>query len=183
MCPTGTALRPENFSDELSSEYETTSEYRQAFEVIDYDHDGKISGDDLRSFYASISGAGDDEEEIIKAMISVADANKDGYVQYNEFEKFLKERIEKEKAKNQNQKSYGDGGVMEEVFKVMDKDGDGKLGIDDLKTYLRMAGIEVQDDEIKSMIKLGCGDRDGDCRDGVSFDGFLNIFAVHDLLC
>ncbi|XP_021730362.1 calmodulin-like [Chenopodium quinoa] len=163
MCPTGTSLTPASFADE------PTSGFRRAFDVLDFDHDGKISGEDLRSFYTSFSGSGDDEE-MIKAMISVADANKDGYVQYDEFEKIL-ERREKEK---KVEKSYGDGGgVMEEMFKVMDKDGDGILGVNDLKDYLKLAGLEVGDDEIKAMIKLGCGDG----TNGVSFDGFVNIFG------
>ncbi|XP_021774280.1 calmodulin-like [Chenopodium quinoa] len=165
MCPTGTTLTPASFSDE------PTSGFRRAFDVLDFDHDGKISGKDLRSFYSSFSGSGDDEE-MIKAMISVADANKDGYVQYDEFEKILKERREKEKV----EKSYGDGGVMEEMFKVMDKDGDGILGVNDLKDYLKLAGLEVGDDEIKAMIKMGCG-HGGDGTNGVSFDGFVNIFG------
>ncbi|KMT16288.1 hypothetical protein BVRB_3g054380 [Beta vulgaris subsp. vulgaris] len=165
MCPTGTSLPPTNISGEA------TSDFRQAFEVIDVDHDGKISGEDLRSFYAANSGTVDDEE-MIKSMILVADANKDGYVQYDEFERVLN------KGRTRREKSYGDGGVMEEMFKVMDKDGDGKLGVDDLKSYLRLAGIEVVDDEIKAMIKLGCGG--GDERDGVSFNGFLDILAVHE---
>ncbi|KNA18508.1 hypothetical protein SOVF_070110 [Spinacia oleracea] len=164
MCPTGTSLRPSSITDE------PTSEFRRAFEVIDFDHDGKISGEDLRLFYTSFSGSGDDDE-MIKAMISVADANKDGYVQYDEFEKVLKER----RVKGMKEKSYGNGAVMEEVFKVMDKDGDGRLGVNDLSDYLRLAGIEIANDEIKAMIKLGCGG--GDEKDGVSFDGFVNIFG------
>lgn len=109
---------------------------------------------------------------MVKAMITVADANKDGYVQYEEFEGVLKEKSDRGK----KEKSYGDGGVMEEVFKVMDKDGDGRLGVNDLRDYLRFAGIEVGDDEIKAMIKLGCNG--GDERNGVSFDGFVNIFGT-----
>ncbi|KAL2921119.1 Calcium-binding protein CP1 [Bienertia sinuspersici] len=166
MCPTGTSLRPVNITGNPKSEF------RGAFEVIDVDHDGKISGEDLRSFYASFFG--NDEDEMIRAMIAVADANKDGYVQYDEFEKVLKEKKEgKGKENIYADDDNNDSEMMEEVFKVMDKDGDGRLGVDDLKSYLNWAGIKVNDDEVNAMIMLGCNE--GDVKDGVSFYGFIDI--------
>ena len=62
---------------------------------------------------------------------------------------------------------------MKDVFKVMDKDGDGRLSYGDLKSYMDSAGLAVTDDEIKSMIRLA----GGDLNDGVSFDGLLKIFG------
>lgn len=171
MCPTGTSLAPAK----------STSEFRRAFDVIDADHDGKISGDDLRRFYANVTGAGDGgDEELIKAMISVADANKDGFVQFDEFERVLKvQNWHDGKNGGKEERCYGEGGVMVEVFKVMDQDGDGRLGLNDLRSYLGRVGLAVGDDEIKAMIRLGGGDE----REGVSFDGLVNILAVHDLVC
>ncbi|KAK9724998.1 hypothetical protein RND81_05G114300 [Saponaria officinalis] len=166
MCPTGTTLNPTQFSGDA------TSDFRQAFAVMDVDHDGKISGDDLRSFYATVSSSGDGgEDDMITAMINVADENKDGFVQYDEFRGVLY------KADVKNRGEEINCGVMEEVFKVIDNDGDGKLGFDDLRNYLKLIGVNVVgDDEINAMIKLG----GGDVCDGVSFDGFLNILALHD---
>ncbi|KAI3690905.1 hypothetical protein L2E82_49117 [Cichorium intybus] len=147
MCPTGTTLWPaRNISD-----------LRSAFEVLDADRDGKISREDLKTSYA------DADDEVIVTMMTVADYNKDGYVEYDEFEKVLR---------SDNSRS---GGVMEDVFKAMDRDGDGKVGYGDLASYLTSAGFEVNDDEIKAM--LGLGGVDGDS-DGVTFDGFLKILAV-----
>lgn len=50
--------------------------------------------------------------------------------------------------------------VMEDVFNDMDRDGDGKVGYGDLCSYLDSAGIQVNDDDIKAMVRLGCGDDD-----------------------
>jgi calmodulin len=149
MCPTGTSLRPGTRKPHL----------RSAFDVLDADNDGKISREDLKTFYG---GATDDET--IGTMISAADSNKDGFVEYEEFENVLGRKKSEE---NQNR-------VMEEVFRAMDKDGDGKVGHEDLKSYLGWAGLEVSDDEINAMIKLGGGDDFG----GVTYDGFLKILAV-----
>ncbi|KAH9624710.1 hypothetical protein KSS87_015609 [Heliosperma pusillum] len=137
MCPTRTTLRLKPITND------DTSEFRRAFAVMDADHDGKISTDDLRVFYAA-AGDNEGEDDMIKAMINVADANKDGFVQYDEFEGML----------SNVKKSESDNGVMEELFRVMDNDGDGRLGFDDLRSYLKLVGISVNDDEIKAMIKL-----------------------------
>ncbi|KAI3737882.1 hypothetical protein L2E82_27897 [Cichorium intybus] len=148
MCPTGTSLPPARKPADL----------RSAFDILDVDRDGKISHDDLKIFYAD---AGD---EIIGTMMTVADLNKDGYVEYEEFENVLR-----------TNKNGFSSCVMEDVFNDMDRDGDGKVGPDDLRSYLSSAGIDVNDEDIKAMVSLGCG---GDDNDGVTFEGFLKILAI-----
>ncbi|KAH7857100.1 hypothetical protein Vadar_009004 [Vaccinium darrowii] len=151
MCPTGTALRPEIA--------ECRFELRSAFDVLDVDHDGKISRDDLRSIYGSTEGGGA-SEEVIEEMITAADANENGYVEYEEFEGVWELRS---------------NGVMEEAFRVMDRDGDGRVGHEDLRSYLKWAGFDdASDEDIKAMIKLGGGDE----THGVTFDGLLKILSV-----
>ncbi|PON64934.1 Parvalbumin [Parasponia andersonii] len=148
MCPSGRTL--------------TTSGpgFRSAFEVLDADRDGKISGDDLRAFYAGFSSSGADERTI-RSMMRAADSNRDGFVEYDEFERVLG-------------CGGGGGGVMEEVFKVMDKDGDGRLSHQDLKSYMESAGFPAGDEDIKAMIALGGGND----KEGVSYQGWLKILAV-----
>ncbi|KAB1213825.1 Squidulin [Morella rubra] len=157
MCPSGTAQRAAS---------SVRSDLRPAFDVLDADHDGKISRDDLRMFYAGFSSRGADEEDI-KSMISVADLNRDGFVGYDEFESVLGAR------RGSTQQGRG-GGVMEDVFRMMDKDGDGMLSREDLKSYMEWAGFSVSDEDIRAMIALGGGDKKG----GVSYDGLLKILAV-----
>ena len=100
---------------------------------------------------------------MIGTMISVADTNKDGFVEYDEFERVL----------DGDGGGGGGGGVMEDVFKVMDRDGDGKLGLEDLKSYMSWAGFSATEEDIKAMIRLGGGDETR----GVSYDGLLKILA------
>ncbi|CAI9771106.1 unnamed protein product [Fraxinus pennsylvanica] len=155
MCPSGTA----------SGRRETTGKpnLRSAFDVLDVDSDGKISQDDLRAFYGGFSGPGDSNEDDIKSMISMADLNEDGFVEYEEFEKVV----------NGKNGRNGRRGVMEDAFRVMDKDGDGKVGREDLKSYLKWAGFEACDEDVEAMIRLAGGDEN----DGVSFQGLLKVLA------
>jgi calmodulin len=154
MCPSGRTLRPQP----------PTTDFRPAFDILDTDCDGKISGDDLRSFYATTSGGGV-SADAIGAMMSVAHTNMDGFVEYEEFERVV--------SGNNEKKPLGCG-AMEDVFKVMDRDGDGKLSHEDLKNYMNWAGFAATDEEINAMIKLGGGDQNG----GVSFDGLIRILAL-----
>lgn len=139
----------------------SASHFRPAFHVLDADHDGKISHDDLRAFYAGVGGEGDD---VIGAMMTLADTNKDGFVEYEEFERVV----------SAERKPVGYCGAMEDVFRVMDKDGDGKLSHHDLKTYMACAGFPATDNDINAMIRFGGGDQNG----GVTFDGLLRILAL-----
>ncbi|KAF6152868.1 hypothetical protein GIB67_011339 [Kingdonia uniflora] len=153
MCPSKTQF-PESTM--------TMSDIQSAFQILDIDHDGKISKDDLQTFYTWFTNASEDD---IGSMISVADSNKDGYVEFHEFEKVVKTTTV----------SSTVDWVMEDMFKVMDGDGDGKVGVEDLRRYLSLAGICVNEEDIKVMIKLGGGDEKG----GVCYDGFLKILAVN----
>ncbi|RAL47431.1 hypothetical protein DM860_013396 [Cuscuta australis] len=162
MCPTGTTTGLFRLGETSNK----PSTLRSAFQVLDVDHDGKISRHDLLTFYADFSVAGpSSEDDLVGAMISVADLNKDGFVEYDEFEKVVAGRPQ---MKNE---------VMEEVFKAMDRDGDGQVGLQDLKTYLDFAGLPADDEDLKAMIKLG-GGYDNRGGGGVTFQGFCNILAL-----
>ncbi|KAL4291144.1 hypothetical protein GQ457_14G009810 [Hibiscus cannabinus] len=158
MCPSERNLnRPDNGF--------LASDFRSAFEILDVNRDGKINKEDLRRFYAGFSNGFNDDDEMIGTMISLADLNRDGFMEYEEFVCVL--RGHKKKVPS----GYG---VMEDVFRVMDKDGDERLSHQDLKSSMYWVGFPVSDEDIKAMIRLGSGDG-GNC---VTFDGLLKILAV-----
>jgi calmodulin len=137
---------------------------RPAFDVLDADRDGRISRDDLKSFYANTGGATSDDD--IAAMIAAADADRDGFVQYHDFEGLLAPASTKGTAAAATS-------AMEDAFRLMDRDGDGKVGFEDLKAYLGWAGMPVDDDEVRVMISVA-GDGDG----GVGLQALARILAV-----
>ncbi|KAJ6432087.1 hypothetical protein OIU84_019362 [Salix udensis] len=80
----------------------------------------------------------DADDDVIGSMMSVADFNKDGFVEYAEFERVLDGFSENKKSSSSTRSTFG---VMEDVFRVMDKDGDGKLSADDLKSYMQWGRV------------------------------------------
>ncbi|KAK8489309.1 hypothetical protein V6N12_064000 [Hibiscus sabdariffa] len=155
MCPSERNLnRPDNGF--------LASDFRSAFEILDVNRDGKINKEDLRRFYAGFSNGFNDDDEMIGTMISLADLDRDGFMEYEEFVCVL--RGHKKKVPS----GYG---VMEDVFRVMDKDGDERLSHQDLKSYMNWGPFVSY---IKAMIRLGSGDG-GNC---VTFDRLLKILAV-----
>ncbi|XP_039129367.1 calcium-binding protein CP1 [Dioscorea cayenensis subsp. rotundata] len=159
MCPSGRAPGP------------PASELRRAFDIIDADHDGLISHDDLKAFYSSSSfppSATTDDE--IRSMIYAADANRDGFVEFHEFERVLTVAASSSAVPMPS----GVASMFENAFKVMDRDGDGQVGFGDLKACLGMIGVDVGDEDVRLMMKMGGGNES----DGVDLDALLKILAV-----
>ena len=59
------------------------AELRKAFDVMDANHDGFVTKDELKNL---LKGLGEDvTDEVVDEMISIADANGDGKVEFEEF--------------------------------------------------------------------------------------------------
>ncbi|XP_068663932.1 calcium-binding protein CP1-like [Aristolochia californica] len=143
-----------------------TSVLQPVFDVLDSDRDGKISADDLKTFYGASGAATEDD---IGSMITMADVNKNGYVEFEEFELVVGER------KSSSSSSSPRKAVMEGMFRMMDRDGDGKVGFGDLKDYMAWAGFAASDEDIRAMIRMGGGDEKNG---GVCYEGLMKILAA-----
>ncbi|CAL4930674.1 unnamed protein product [Urochloa decumbens] len=167
MCPTGRYL-----GLDLSAVAGAGGDLRPAFDVLDADRDGRISRDDLKSFYASAgttaAGGRFVDDDDLAAMIAAADADLDGFVQYDEFERLLAGRAAGAAA-------AAGRSAMEDAFRLMDRDGDGKVGFEDLKAYLGWAGMPAADEEVRAMIRVAGG---GDGDEGVGLEALARVLAV-----
>nr|WCF55758.1 calmodulin [Gastrodia elata] len=140
-------------------------EMRPAFDVLDANGDGRISREDLRAFFSS--GYAPASDNVLAAMISAADADKNGFVEFEEFEGVLP----------------GDdvgAGIMEEVFRMMDGDGDGKVGFHDLKRYLSSVGIPADDDDVLDMIRSAASDHSSA---SIGLHDLLRFLSLHPAVC
>lgn len=169
MCPTGRYL-----GLDLSAVAGAGGDLRPAFDVLDADRDGRISREDLKSFYATAGTTAGErfDDEDLAAMIAAADADRDGFVQYDEFERLLAGRA------RADAHAGGAGGrrsAMEDAFRLMDRDGDGKVGFEDLKAYLGWAGMPVADEEVRAMIRVAGG---GNGDEGVGIEALARLLAV-----
>ena len=64
---------------------EQSAELKKAFEVMDANKDGVVTKDELK---ALLKGLGEEvTDEVIDEMISIADENGDGKIQFEEFVK------------------------------------------------------------------------------------------------
>ncbi|KAF7806819.1 calcium-binding protein CP1 [Senna tora] len=158
QCQKSTFLEPPPFLHPQLLKNSLHIVLRPAFDVIDTDRDGKISRSDLRSLFHA---ADEDDDVVVESMMVAADTNGDGFVEYEEFERVVETATG----------ASGAPGIMEEAFRVMDKDGDGKLGREDLKSFMGWAGLAVTEDDIEDMIGVGGGG-------GVSFHGFIRILGL-----
>ncbi|CAN6289650.1 unnamed protein product [Urochloa humidicola] len=169
MCPTGRYL-----GLDLSAVAGAGGDLRPAFDVLDADRDGRISREDLKSFYATAgtTAGGRVDDDDLAAMIAAADADHDGFVQYDEFESLLAGRAAAAAA------AAGGAGrrsAMEDAFRLMDRDGDGKVGFEDLKAYLGWARMPAADEEVRAMIRVAGG---GDGVEGVGIEALARVLAV-----
>lgn len=153
MCPSGRDPRP--------SAAAASPDFRLAFDALDADQDGKISRDDLKAFYSSKPGGPTDEEDIA-SMISAADEDRNGFVDFGEFERVLGRGARRR------------GGIMEDVFRVMDQDRDGRVGFEDLKKYSEWAGMGLGDEDVRAMIRMSGEDES----EGIGFEGLVKILSV-----
>ncbi|KAG0492028.1 hypothetical protein HPP92_005426 [Vanilla planifolia] len=113
-----------------------------AFDVLDSDRDGRISHDDLRAFCSFFAPSPRTTKS--PAMISVADADGSGFIEFEDFRHVLP-----------GGGSHGEGVIMKDAFQMMDRDGDGRVGFDDLKAYLGWAGMPDADDDVREMLRCG----------------------------
>ena len=140
-----------------SIEPEKLAEFKDAFALIDKNNDGAISAKELKEVMVAVGEHTTDEE--VQAMIDHADLDTNGRVDFPEFAKMMKKRME------QNQ--------LLEAFQTFDKDGSGKVSGKELKDVMKNVGEEMSEEQLTAMINEA--DKDGDGH--VNYQEFLKVMA------
>ena len=130
---------------------------RDAFALFDTDGDGSISVKELGKVIRSL-GQNPTDSEIIN-IISKADTNRNGTIEFEEFVVMMSHRM----------KSVSFEDDIRKTFDLFDKNGDGFITFKELRRVLSCLKINLTDGEIDTMLRESDYDRDG----RVSYDEFL----------
>ncbi|KAJ2817468.1 hypothetical protein GGI24_005388 [Coemansia furcata] len=135
------------------------AEYREAFDQLDKDGDGKITAADLKAMLKSVGQNPSDED--IQDMFKELDEDGCGTM---DFEEFL--------AQIQTQAAEcNEDDVAKENFKTFDENGDGFITKSELRKALDKFGMKPSDEDINEMMANADTNKDGH----IDFKEFVKI--------
>lgn len=130
-----------------------------AFQLYDTNRDGTIQTVELVAVLQHFLGKTPTDTQVQRIMDQV-DENKNGTIEYNEFEKMMTQRTKKKK------QHY-------EVFKKYDLDHNGLITRDELTRVLNREGNEFTENEIQEIVKAADADQDG----MINYEEFMAYFC------
>jgi len=137
-------------------------EFREAFAMFDKDGDGSISVSELGTVMRSLGQNPTDHE--LSEMIREADDDNNGSVDFDEFLLLMSRKMTQLDVDQE----------LLEAFSVFDKDGSGFIDQEELTDVLASLGEDLDDEQVKEMMKQA--DKDGDGL--VSFEEFKDIMSA-----
>ncbi|OWF37197.1 Calmodulin [Mizuhopecten yessoensis] len=140
--------------EDLSSDQ--VAEFKEAFDLFDKDGDGKVSAKELGTVMKSL-GQNPTEKELVD-MINEVDSDGNGTIEFEEFLNMM--RVKMNCVDHQDE--------LHQSFKVFDKDGDGSITKEELRSVMTTLGENLTDAELDSM--MAEADLDGDGR--IDFNEF-----------
>ncbi|CAM6039208.1 unnamed protein product [Sphagnum compactum] len=171
---------------------QTLAQMREAFDLLDRDGDGNIMESDLTEFL-QISNLQNKTTSLspdeIKRMIAVADMNGDGAVSFDEFRTLLLQQQQKNTnpfgaatppTRRSTRTSAGGSTYLEDMFRVLDRNGDGVLCSEDLKQVMNtIMGQALSADDLAYMLATASTGRGSSSHDSyVSFQDFVRFMTT-----
>ncbi len=133
---------------------ELITQFREAFEMFDTDKDGAITYQELAKIFIQF-GINLTQQEL-QDMINEVDINRNDTIEYNEYMTLIARRVRDSDLEEEQL----------EAFKIFDKNGDGKISIEELKSVVtiitsNLLDKEITDEEIAHMFRAADKDEDG----------------------
>lgn len=126
---------------------------KEAFELFDKNHDGKISSDELGCVLRSLGLEYKQEE--VDEMIKNADTNENGSVEYDEFLVMMQKFAQHPpNIASMDEKTR-------EAFRVFDLDGNGYIDKNELRQVMTRLGETLSEDDVKEMFREADLNNDG----------------------
>ena len=128
---------------------EQLAEFKEAFGLFDKNGDGTISETELKKIMDSL-GKKLTTAEVHTMMLHV-DTNKNGTIDFQEFLQLMERKT-----------TAGDKeSELRDAFNLFDKNGDGFISAEELKSVMKSVGENMGDTEVEQMIKEADLDGDG----------------------
>jgi len=124
-------------------------EWHAAFKMFDKDQNGHISCEELMTVMRNMSQ--DPTEKEIQEMIAEMDENDSKQIEFHEFCKHMTRKYRNPEQKRDE---------IKEAFKIFDKDGNGFISAQELRTIMTSFGEHLSSEEADEMIE--CADINGD---------------------
>lgn len=128
---------------------EQIQEFRQAFDIMDRDHNGAITVDDLSSVMRAIGQTPTLNE--LQDMIREVDADGNETIDFTEFLALMSRQMRQSDIEAE----------LREAFRIFDRDNDGFITPQELKTLLISLGLDSSAEVIRRMINEADRNRDG----------------------
>jgi calmodulin len=128
---------------------EQIAEFREAFEIFDYDGDGCITIKELGIVMRSL-GQNISETELIE-MITELDENGDGVIEFKEFLFLMTRKMKKAPTEHE----------FLAAFKDFDKDGNGLISSHEFRIVMTRLGHNLSEEQVEEMIREADEDNDG----------------------
>lgn len=128
---------------------EQIQEFRQAFDIMDRDHNGAITVDDLSAVMRAIGQTPTLNE--LQDMIREVDADGNETIDFTEFLALMSRQMRQSDIEAE----------LREAFRVFDRDNDGFITPQELKTLLISLGLDSSAEVIRRMINEADRNRDG----------------------
>ncbi|AEC09928.1 Calmodulin-like protein 12 [Arabidopsis thaliana] len=163
-------------ADKLTDDQIT--EYRESFRLFDKNGDGSITKKELRTVMFSLGK--NRTKADLQDMMNEVDLDGDGTIDFPEFLYLMAKNQGHDQAPRHTKKTMvdyqlTDDQILEfrEAFRVFDKNGDGYITVNELRTTMRSLGETQTKAELQDMINEADADGDGT----ISFSEFVCVMT------